>query len=53
MSALILKELIENKIFTITGQKILLDSDLAMLYGIKTGQKKYRALALSKKDGLK
>jgi hypothetical protein len=29
-------EIIENKIFVIRGQKVMLDSDLALLYGVET-----------------
>jgi len=34
MGGLILKEAIERKIFLIRGHKVMLDSDLARLYGI-------------------
>jgi hypothetical protein len=37
MSDLIPLERIENKILTIRGQKVLLDRDLAELYGVTTG----------------
>ncbi len=30
-------EIITNKIFLIRGQKVMLDRDLAELYGVKTG----------------
>lgn len=36
-SSLIPQELIENKIYFIRGRKVMLDRDLAVLYGIKTG----------------
>jgi phage regulator Rha-like protein len=36
MSDLIPAERIENKIFLIRGQKVMLDRDLAELYGVKT-----------------
>lgn len=31
-------ELIEKKIFLIRGEKVMLDRDLAQLYGVETGQ---------------
>jgi len=34
--AIISREAIEQKIFLIRGQKVMLDKDLAELYGIKT-----------------
>jgi hypothetical protein len=34
MSALILAERIEQKIFLIRGRKVMLDGDLALLYGV-------------------
>lgn len=37
MKSLILAETIEQKIYLIRGQKVMLDRDLAMLYGISTG----------------
>lgn len=36
MKTLIPIEVIENKIFIIRGQKVMLDSDLAQLYGVET-----------------
>ena len=30
------QEIIERKIYLIRGQKVMLDSDLAELYGVKT-----------------
>lgn len=36
MSELIPIEIIENKIFVICGQKVMIDRDLAQLYGVKT-----------------
>ncbi|MBU1026133.1 MAG: ORF6N domain-containing protein, partial [Candidatus Margulisbacteria bacterium] len=36
MSNLIPVERIENKIYIIRGQKVMLDKDLAELYGVKT-----------------
>ncbi|MBU0630133.1 MAG: ORF6N domain-containing protein, partial [Candidatus Margulisbacteria bacterium] len=36
MEELIPDERIENKIYLIRGQKVMLDSDLANLYGVKT-----------------
>jgi len=36
MTNLIPNEVIENKIFLIRGQKVILDRDLAKLYGVKT-----------------
>ena len=36
MKELILVELIENKIYLIRGHKVMLDSDLAALYGVET-----------------
>jgi len=38
MKNLIPVERIENKILQIRGQKVMLDRDLAELYGVKTGQ---------------
>jgi ORF6N domain len=37
MSSAIPSELIENKIYLIRGQKVMLDMDLALLYGVETG----------------
>lgn len=37
MKSLILAETIEQKIYLVRGQKVMLDRDLAMLYGISTG----------------
>ncbi len=37
MKALVPQEVIERKIFLIRGQKVMLDKDLAELYGVKTG----------------
>lgn len=31
------QEIIENKILFIRGKKVMLDKDLAVLYGVKTG----------------
>ncbi|MBI4777343.1 ORF6N domain-containing protein [Candidatus Desantisbacteria bacterium] len=36
MSELILQEAIEKKIYLIRGQKVMLDSDLAKIYGVTT-----------------
>ncbi len=36
MTAVIPIQIIENKIFIIHGQKVMLDSDLALLYGVET-----------------
>ncbi len=36
MTELILSETIERKIYLIPGHKVLLDSDLAELYGVET-----------------
>lgn len=36
MKALISQESIEQRIFVIRGQKVMLDSDLARLYGVET-----------------
>ncbi|MFH2034104.1 MAG: ORF6N domain-containing protein [Candidatus Margulisiibacteriota bacterium] len=36
MNKLILQETIANKIYYIRGQKVMLDKDLAVLYGIRT-----------------
>lgn len=36
MKALIPREVIENKIYLIRGHKVMLDSELAILYGVKT-----------------
>jgi len=36
MSELVPHEVIENKIFMIRGHKVMLDKDLAMLYGVPT-----------------
>lgn len=33
---LVVSESIENKILTIRGQKVMLDADLAELYGVET-----------------
>jgi hypothetical protein len=38
MSNLISAEVIAAKILTIRGKRVMLDSDLAMLYGVKTGR---------------
>jgi hypothetical protein len=38
MSQIIPQETIENKIFLIRGKKVMLDRDLAALYGVKTSQ---------------
>ena len=35
---LISEEVIEQKIFMIRGHKVMLDRDLAKLYGVKTGR---------------
>lgn len=51
MNEVILQERIEKKILSIRGQKVMLDRDLAELYGsrykdIESGcQKKYKALS--------
>jgi len=37
MKDLVIQEIIEQKIFLIRGQKVMLDSDLALLYEITTG----------------
>lgn len=34
--SLIESEKIENKIYTIRGQRVMIDSDLAELYGVET-----------------
>ncbi len=36
MSELIPQEVVEQKIFVIRGHKVMLDRDLAMLYGVET-----------------
>jgi hypothetical protein len=36
MKQLILAERIENRIFQVRGKKVMLDSDLALLYGVET-----------------
>ncbi|MCX5750331.1 MAG: ORF6N domain-containing protein [Candidatus Saganbacteria bacterium] len=36
MSQLIPLERVENKIYVIRGQKVMMDRDLAQLYGVKT-----------------
>jgi hypothetical protein len=36
MQALIPKEIIESKIFLIRGDKVMIDKDLALLYGVET-----------------
>ena len=36
MNNLVPSERIENKIYLIRGQKVMLDADLAKLYGVKT-----------------
>ena len=38
MSDLVSPELIASKILNIRGKRVLLDSDLALLYGVKTGR---------------
>ncbi len=40
MSNLVPQEIIEKKIFLIRGQKVMLDRDLAYLYGVETAQLK-------------
>ncbi len=35
-SAVILQEVIESKILLIRGKKVMLDRDLAMIYGVET-----------------
>ena len=47
--AIIPNEVIINKIYLFRGVKVMLDADLAELFGVdtkrlKTGQKKYRAV---------
>jgi len=37
MSEIVPHEVIENKIFLIRGHKVMMDKDLAMLYGVDTG----------------
>ena len=37
MKALILQEVIEKRIFMIRGHRVMLDRELAELYGVKTG----------------
>ena len=37
MKALIPQEIVEKKIFLIRGHRVMLDRDLAQLYGVKTG----------------
>jgi len=36
MDKMVLRQRIESKIYFIRGQKVMLDSDLAELYGVKT-----------------
>jgi hypothetical protein len=36
MKNLVLQEAVERKIYLIRGQKVMLDKDLASLYGVKT-----------------
>lgn len=36
MKELVLAERIENRIFQVRGKKVMLDSDLALLYGVET-----------------
>ena len=36
MKQVVAQELIENRIFVIRGQRVMLDSDLSQLYGVKT-----------------
>ena len=36
MDEMVLRQRIESKIYFIRGQKVMLDSDLAELYGVKT-----------------
>ena len=36
MSKLLVKEIIENRIFLIRGHKVMVDRDLAQLYGVQT-----------------
>ena len=36
MSEIAPQEVIENKIFLIRGHKVMLDKDLALLYGVRT-----------------
>jgi len=36
MDEIVLRQRIESKIYFIRGQKVMLDSDLAELYGVKT-----------------
>lgn len=36
MTEIVPIEVIENKIFIIRGQKVMIDRDLAELYGVKT-----------------
>ena len=38
MEELIIKEKIENKIFQIRGMRVMIDKDLAVLYGVETYQ---------------
>ena len=40
MSTVIVSEVIENKIFLIRGKKVMLDYDLALLYGVEVKQLK-------------
>ncbi len=40
MSNLVPEEVIERKIFLVRGQKVMLDRDLAYLYGVETAQLK-------------
>jgi hypothetical protein len=37
-SSIISDEIIERKIYFIRGKKVMLDKDLAVLYGVKTGR---------------
>jgi hypothetical protein len=51
MEMAVLEESIISKIYLVRGQKVMLDSDLAELYGLETklfkraGQPKYRPLS--------
>ena len=40
MNSIVTREVIESKIFLIRGQKVMLDSDLAELYGVEVKQLK-------------
>ena len=40
MKALVAQEIIEDKILLIRGKKVILDRDLAKLYGVETAQLK-------------